>query len=160
MSVFDRDQFVKNVAEAFQKLEHLLGAGNAFNYSESALFSGVVNGSKEHVVIVPLTDDSDAVETQRELGTDRSWLDTPAFPLFGFLILPKTDCIHTLVPDVPYLARAYCWERAELVDEHGMKARDFVIWAHRGDPKRAWFTFRGNVQIHLWTCWTASSNQI
>jgi hypothetical protein len=158
--LFDRAAFVERVRTAFGDVEALLQTGDAFDYEEAALFSGIVNGSQEHVVVVPLTQASVSTQLQKTLGTDQSWKDISSLPLFGFYMLSPTDCIHTLDPDTAYLVRAISWERAELVAADGSVSRLFVIWAQRGDPTPAYYEYRGNVKIHIDSCWTASSNQI
>jgi len=158
-SLFERTVFLEKVQQAFKPLEALLPEGDAFNYDEAVLFSGVVNGSQEHVVVVPLTKTSPSFLTAKRLGEDVSWNDVSALSLFGFYMMPPTDCIHTLQPDVPYLVRGIAWDRAEVVDAEGKLSRYFVTWWHRGEPKPAWYKFSGNVILHIETCGTASSNQ-
>jgi len=158
--LFDRTAFIENVRDAFADLEALLGTGDAFDYEEAAIFSGVVNGYQEHVVIVPLTQASVSFHIQKTLGNDISWDDVDTLPLFGFYMMPPTDCIHTLESNTPYLVRAIFWDRAEVVNASGEVERLFVTWVRRGEPASAYFTFRGNLEIHLETCWTASSNQV
>jgi hypothetical protein len=158
--LFDRAAFIDNVQDAFADLEELLGTGDAFDYEEAAIFSGVVNGSQEHVVIVPLTQASVSFHIQKTLGNDMSWEDIDTLPLFGFYMMSPTDCIHSLEWNTPYLVRAVFWDRAEVVNASGEVERMFVTWVRRGEPASAYFTFRGNVEIHLETCWTASSNQV
>lgn len=159
-SVFDRAAFIEKVRQTFEPLEALLHEGDAFDYEETSLFSGVVNGSQEHVVVVPLTQASVSFNTARHLGEKTSWEDVGTLPLFGFYMLPPTDCIHTIAPDTPYLAQGIAWDRAELVDAGGGVPRLFVTWWRRGDGTPAYFKYSGNVEIHLETCTTASSNQV
>lgn len=160
MSLFDRAVFIDKVRVAFADVEKLLGTGDAFDYEEVAVFSGVVNGSQEHVVILPLTQASVSFHTQQTLGNHASWDDISKLPLYGFYMMSPTDCIHTLKLDTAYLVRAVSWERAEVINADDEVERMFVTWVHRGEPSKAYFTFRGNVEIHLETCWTASSNQV
>ena len=56
--MFDRAAFIRKVRETFAPLEALLPEGDAFDYDEAMIFSGVINGSQEHVVSVPMTTDS------------------------------------------------------------------------------------------------------
>ncbi len=158
--LFDRSAFIERVRDAFAGVEALLGTGDVLDYEEAAIFSGIVNDSQEHVVIVPLTQASVSFHVQKTLGNETSWKDIDKLPLFGFYMMSPTDCIHTLDPDTAYLVRAISWERAEVVAANGDVKRMFVVWAHRGEPKRAYFTYRGNVEIHINSCWTASSNQV
>ena len=125
------------------------------------LFSGVVNGSQEHVVVVPLTSGSHSVDiAKNSLGSTLTWNDLPdGLPLFGLLILGPTDCINGLTYDTPYLAKGVSWERAQIINAQGVFLRNFVTWWRRGDPTPAYFKFSGNMEIHLETCGTASSNQ-
>lgn len=160
MSLFDRAAFIEKVRPAFADVEKLLGTGDAFDYDEVAIFSGIVNGSQEHLVILPLTQASVSFHTQMTLGNDTSWADVSALPLFGFYMISPTDCIHTLKLDTAYLVRAVSWERAEVVNAAGGVERMFVTWVRRGEQAKPYFTFRGNVELHLETCWTASSNQV
>ena len=51
-SLFDRAAFIEKVRNTFKPLEASLPDGDAFDYEEAALFSGIVNGSQEHVVVV------------------------------------------------------------------------------------------------------------
>ena len=159
-SLFDRTTFIEKVRQAFGPLEALLPDGDAFDYEETAIFSGVVNDSQEHVVVVPLTQASVSFNIAMHLGEKTSWEDIDVLPLFGFYMMPPTDCIHTLQPDTPYLARGISWERAELVDAGGEIPRMFLTWWRRGEPTPAYFKFSGNVEIHIRTCGTASSNQV
>jgi hypothetical protein len=158
--LFDRAAFIEKVRQVFRPLEGLLGEGNAFNYDEAMIFSGVINGSQEHVVSVPLTEASVSLNTAKHLGEQNSWAQAGKLPLFAFYMMPPTDCIHTLEPDVPYLVRGVAWEKAEVVDAAGKMARHFTTWWHRGKPKPAYYRFSGNYEIHLQTCTTASSNQV
>ncbi|MFC2078621.1 hypothetical protein ACFLSZ_01420 [Candidatus Bipolaricaulota bacterium] len=160
MSLFDRAAFIDKVRTAFADVEKLLGTGDAFDYDEVAIFSGVINGAQEHLVLLPLTQASVSFHAQMTLGNDTSWADITKLPLYGFYMMPPTDCIHTLKPDTAYLVRAVSWERAEVVNAGGDAERMFVTWVRRGEPEKAYYTFAGNYQIHLETCWTASSNQV
>lgn len=155
--LFDRAAFIDKVREAFAGVEALLGTGDAFDYEEAAIFSGVVNGAQEHVVILPLTQASVSFHAQKTVA---SWDNINTLPLFGFYIMSPTDCIHSLQLNTAYLVRAVFWDRAEVVNADGEVERMFVTWVRRGEPSSAYFTFRGNVEIHLETCWTASSNQV
>jgi hypothetical protein len=159
-SLFDRAAFIEKVRQAFLPLEALLPNGDAFDYDETVIFSGVVNGSQEHIVSVPLTKTSVSVNVATHLGEQDSWAQIGKLPLFGFYMMPPTDCIHTLEPDVPYLVRGIAWEKAELVDAEGKTSRNFTTWCHRGNPKPAYHRFSGNYEIHSQTCFTASSNQM
>ena len=158
--LFDRAEFIAKVRQAFEPIEYLLNEADAFDYEEAAIFSGVVNGSEEHVVFVPLTQASVSFDIARHLGEDTSWADIESLPLFGFYMLPPTDCIHTVEPDVPYLVRGISWDRSEVVDGSGVIARLFVTWWRRGEPAPAYCKFSGNWEIHIQTCTTASSNQL
>ena len=157
--MFDRAAFLDRVRQTFAPLEALLPEGDAFDYDEAMIFSGVVNGSQEHVVSVCLTRSSPSFQKAMTLGDSDSWADVGKLPMFGFYMMPPTDCIHTLEPDVPYLVRGFEWANAEVVDKDGNVAREFTTWWHRGKPKPAYFKFSGNYEIHIETCGTASSNQ-
>ena len=157
--MFDRAAFIRKVRESFAPLEPLLPEGDAFNYDEAMIFSGVINGSQEHVVSVPMTTDSPSFNTAMHLGEQDSWAQAGKLSLFGFYMMPPTDCIHTLEPGTPYLVRGVAWDKAEVVDAGGEMARHFTTWWHRGKAKPAYYRFSGNYEIHLETCTTASSNQ-
>jgi hypothetical protein len=159
-SLFDRAAFIEKVRQVFKPLEVLLGEGNAFDYDEAAIFSGVINGSQEHVVSVPLTKASVSLNVATHLGEQDSWVQAGKLPLFGFYMMPPTDCIKTLDPDTPYLVRGVSWDQAEVVDAGERLVRHFTTWWHRGKPKPAYYRFSGNYEIHLETCTTASSNQV
>lgn len=159
-SLFDRGAFIEKVRGAFKPLEALLPDGDAFDYEETALFTGVVNGSQEHIVIIPLTQASVSFNVAKHLGEKTSWEDVGVVPLYGFYMLPPTDCIHTVAPDTPYLVRGISWDRAEVVNAGGEVSRLFVTWWRRGDPTPAYFKYSGNYEIHIETCTTASSNQV
>jgi len=158
-ALFDRAAFIEKVRRVFEPLEDLLGGGNTFDYEEAMIFSGVINESQEHIVSVPLTSTSASLNTAKHLGEHDSWVQAGKLPLFAFCMLPPTDCIHTLEPDVPYLVRGVEWEKAEVVDAEGKVARHFTTWRHWGKPKPAYHKFSGNWEIHLQTCTTVSSNQ-
>jgi hypothetical protein len=157
--LFDRAAFIERVRQAFKPLEALLPDGDAFDYEETAIFSGVVNGSQEHVVVVPLTQASLSFYVGEHLGEQLSWADIDTLPLFGFYMLPPTDCIHTLKPDTPYLVRGISWDQAEVVDANDTVVRLFMTWWRRGEKTPAYYKFLGNIEIHIQTCTTASSNQ-
>jgi len=157
--LFDRPAFVENVRLAFEPLEQILPEGDAFDYEETAIFSGVVNGWQEHVVIVPLTQASVSFYVAKHLGEDLSWVDIDSLPMFGFYMLPPTDCIHTLRPNTPYLVRGISWDQAEVVDANDVVSRLFGTWWRRGEATPAYYKFLGNVEVHIETCGTATSNQ-
>ncbi len=158
--LFDRPAFIAEVRPWFQPLEALLPEGDAFHYQEAMIFSGVINGAQEHLISVPLTRDSVSFHAARHLGEQAAWPQVGKLPLFAFTMMPPTDCIHTLQPDVPYLVRGISWDQAEVVDADEQLARHFTTWWHRGKPKPAYYRFSGNYEIHLETCTTASSNQV
>ena len=158
-SLFDRAAFVEQVRELFQPLEAYLNDGDQFNYDELAFFSAVLNGWEEHVVVVPLTLDSPSTVIGQHLGEDLSWADVGPLPICGFLVLSPTDCIHTLVPDVPYLIRGRAWDRSELIDAEGTFTRYFTTYWLRGASEGAWYTFRGNIEFHAYSCAIMTSNQ-
>jgi hypothetical protein len=160
MTLFDQAAFIDGVRMAFAGIEHFLDTGDAFNYEEVAIFSGVVNGSQEHVITLPLTQPSVSFHTQQTLGDHASWSDVSKLSLFGFYMLSPTDCIHTLKLDTAYLIRAVSWERTEVVNAVGAVERMFVTWINRGEPTKATFSISGNIKVHLETCWTASSNEV
>ncbi len=159
-SMFDRAAFLEKARQAFKPLEALLGEGDAFDYEETALFSGVVNGSQEHVVIVPLTQASVSFNTAEHLGEHDSWANVGSLPLCAFYVIPPTNCIHTLQPDTPYLIRCVTWDRAEVVSAEEKVARMFMTWWRRGEPSRQYYKFLGNVEWHIQTCTTFTTNQV
>jgi len=158
--LFDRAAFVEKVRTAFAPLEALLPDGDAFDYEEAAIFSGVVNDWQEHVVIVPLTQASVSVYIGRHLGEEMSWADIDSLPIMGFYMMAPTDCIHTIEPETPYLVRGISWDRAEVVDASGTVARLFETWWHRGEPTPQYYKFLGNTEYHACTCTTVGTNQI
>jgi len=158
--LFDRAAFVDKVRTAFAPLEALLPDGDAFDYEEAAIFSGVVNDWQEHVVIVPLTQASVSVYIGRHLGEEMSWADIDSLPIMGFYMMAPTDCIHTIEPETPYLVRGISWDRAEVVDASGTVARLFETWWHRGEPTPQYYKFLGNTEYHACTCTTVGTNQI
>jgi len=157
--IFDRAAFIERVRTAFAPLEALLPDGDAFDYEEAAIFSGIVNGWEEHVIIVPLTQASVSFYVGKHLGEQTSWLDIDTLPLFGFYMMPPTDCIHTLKPDTPYLVRGISWDQAEVVDANDVVARLFMTYWRRGEETPAYYKFLGNVEVHIQTCTTAGTNQ-
>jgi len=157
--LFDRAAFVEKVRLAFEPLEAILPDGDAFDYEEAAIFSGVVNGWQEHVVIVPLTQASVSIYVGKHLGEELSWADSATVPLFDFYMRPPTDCIHTLEPDMPYLVRGISWDQAEVVNAQDVVARLFMTWWRRGEDTPAYYKFLGNVEVHIQTCTTAGTNQ-
>jgi len=160
MSMFDRAAFIEKVRTAFAEVEGLLGSGDAFDYEEVALFSGIVNGDEEHVIFLPLTQASVSYHLQGTLGDTKSWADIQSLPLYGFYVMSPTNCINYLALDTPYLVRAVSWDRAEVVNAAGEVARMFVSWVRRGEPAKGYYTFRGNAEFHADTCWTTSTNQV
>ena len=157
--LFDRAAFLDGVRQAFVPLEALLPQGDAFDYEETAIFSGVVNGSQEHVVIVPLTQASLSFYIAKHLGEELSWAGIESLPLFGFYMMSPTDCIHSLRPDTPYLVRGIAWDQAEVVDAGGAVARLFMTWWRRGEETPAYYKFLGNVEVHCQTSSTVSTDQ-
>jgi len=133
MSLFDRVALIGKARDALADVEALLCPGDAFDYEEVAIFSSVINGAQEHLVFVPLTQASASFRTQMTLGSATSWEDVDTLPLYGLYMMSPTDCMV-----------------------EGM----FVTWVRRSEPAKVYFTFRGNYEIHLETCWTSSSNQV
>ena len=160
MSLFHHAAFIDKVRTASADTEKRPGAGDAVDYEEVTVFSGVVTGSWEHVVILPLTQAFVSFHTQKTSGNDTSWDDRNTLQLFGFHMMSPTDCIHSLQSNRAYLARALFWDRAEVEPAFGEVESTFVPWVRRGALSNAHFTFRGNVEIHFETCWIASSNQV
>ena len=157
--MFDRDAFLARVRAAFRPLEALLPEGDEFDYEHAALFSGFLNGTDEHVVIVLLKEDSVSVERAEELGYTLQWEDVGRLPLFAVMVLPPTDCIRDVEYNVPYLVRGVDWDTAEVVDARGRVARTVETWWARGADEGVYFRFSGNMKIHLQTCTTVSMNQ-
>jgi hypothetical protein len=159
-SFFDRGVFIQQLRTTFRPLEALLPEGDALDYETAVLFSGVLNDSDEHLVVVRLTSDSVSVGNARRLRTDLTWDDVGALPLFAIMVLPPTDCIRDLEYNVPYLVRGLSWDSAEAVDDHGRFVRDVETWWEPEITQGVWFKFSGNILVHLETCTTASMNQV
>ena len=158
--IFDREAFIAKVTAVFQELNHLLREGDEFDFQAAMLFSGLPNESQEHLVVVPLTANSVSVDYAKQVGSTFLWTDIGTITLFGLYLIEGTDCISILHTGQPYLAVCNAWNRANIIDAQGDLVREFKIWWHRGDSKRAYFKFSGdNMEIHLETCFTASSNQ-
>jgi len=157
---FNRSVFVAQVRSEFEPLEALLPEGDEFDYEKAVLFSGVLNGSDEHLVVVLLTSDSVSVENARRLRSDLTWEDVGKLPLFAVMVLPPTDCIRDTEYNVPYLVRGIDWTEAEAIDEHGRFIRDVETWWEPEISQGVWFKFSGNMKVHLETCTTASMNQV
>ncbi len=157
--MFDRDAFLAKVRAAFKPLEALLPEGDELDYEHAALFSGFLNGTDEHVVIVLLTEDSASVKRAEELGYTLEWKDVGKLPLLAIMILPPTDCIRDVEFNVPYLVRGLDWDVAELVDPRGKVARTVETWWARGADEGVYYKFSGNVKIHIQTCTTVGMNQ-
>lgn len=157
---FNRSVFIQQVRAAFRPLEDLLLEGDEFDYEKTAFFSGVLNGSEEHLVVVLLSSDSVSVENARRLRTDLTWEDVGKLPLFAVMVLPPTDCIRDTEYNVPYLVRSINWDEAEAVDETGRFVRDVETWWEPEITQGVWFKFSGNMKVHLETCTTASMNQV
>ena len=158
-SLFDRAAFVEQIREIFQPLEAYLNDGDEFNYDELAFFSAVLNGWEEHLVIIQLTLESPSVVIGQHLGEELSWADVGPLPICGFLMLSPTDCIHTLEAGVPYLVRGLAWDRSEVIDAEGAFARYFTTHWLRGVSEGAWYTYRGNVEFHAYSCAVTTTNQ-
>jgi hypothetical protein len=139
---FDRSAFIEQVRVDFAPLEVLLGLGDALDYEQAVLFSGVLNGTDEHLVVVRLTSDSTSVSNAYRLREDLSWEDVGALPLFAVMV------------------RGVTWTTGEVVDAAGVFVRDVeVTWATEV-TEGVWFKFAGNMKIHLETCTTISMNQV
>jgi len=158
-SFFDRSVFIAQVRVAFKPLEALLPSGDEFDYEKAAFFSGVLNGTDEHLVVVLLTDDSVSVENARQLRGNLTWEEVGKLPLFAIMVLPPTDCIRDVDYNTPYLVRSINWDEAEAVDERGRFVRDVETWWEPEITQGLWFKFSGNIKVHLVTCTTASMNQ-
>jgi hypothetical protein len=156
---FDRAAFIAKVRAAFRPLEDLLPPGDEFDYDATALFSGYLNGTDEHLIVVLLTSDSASVESARRLRTDLTWEEVGALPLFAIMVLPPTDCIRDVEYNVPYLVRGLSFDEAEAVDQNGRFVRDVETWWAPEITDGLWFQFSGNIKVHLETCTTASMNQ-
>ena len=105
VQMFDRNEFLARVRAAFQPLEALLSDGDEFDYERAALFSGYLNGTDEHLVVVLLDEDSASVQKAKELGYTLEWEDVGILPLLAIMVLPPTDCIRNVEYNVPYLIR-------------------------------------------------------
>jgi len=133
---FDRDAFLRQVREDFVSLEPLLEEGDAFEYDQAVLFSGYLNGTNEHLVVVRLTSDSTSVQNALRLRSDLTWENVGPLPLFAVLVLSPTDCIRDVSYDTPYLVRALSWTTGEVVDAEGRFVRDLELWwEDEGDPR-------------------------
>ena len=159
VQMFDRAEFIGRVRAAFQPLEALLPEGDAFDYEHAALFSGYLNGTDEHMVVVLLDEDSPSVKKSKELGYTLEWEGVGVLPLVAVMVLPPTDCIRNVDYNVPYLIRGLSWDNAEAVDSRGRFVRDVETWWARGSDEGMYFKFSGNIKIHLQTCTTISMNQ-
>jgi hypothetical protein len=157
--MFDRAAFIAKVRAAFRPLEALLPDGDELDYEHAALFSGFLNGTDEHVVIVLLTEDSISVKRAEEMGYTLDWKDVGMLPLFAIMILPPTDCIRDVEYNVPYLVRGTDWDVAQLVDARGKVARTVETWWARGADEGVYYKFSGNVKIHIQSCTTVGVNQ-
>ena len=159
VQMFDRNEFLARVRAAFQPLEALLSDGDEFDYEHAALFSGYLNGTDEHLVVVLLDEDSASVQKAKELGYTLEWEDVGILPLLAIMVLPPTDCIRNVEYNVPYLIRGLSWDHAEAVDSRGRFVRDVETWWARGSDDGMYFKFSGNIKVHLQTCTTVSMNQ-
>jgi len=159
LEMFDRDAFLAKVRMVFRPLEALLADGDEFDYEHAALFSGFLNGTDEHVIIVLLKEDSPSVKKAEEMGYTLDWEDVGTLPLFAIMILPPTDCIRNVEYNVPYLIRGLSWDVAEAINAKGNRARTVETWWARGADEGVYFKFSGNVKIHLQTCTTVGMNQ-
>jgi hypothetical protein len=157
---FNRGTFIQQVRTAFHPLEGLLPEGDELDYETAVFFSGVLNDSDEHLVVVRLTSDSVSVENARRLRTDLTWEDVGKLPLFAIMVLPPTDCIREVEYNIPYLVRSLSWDTAEAVDASGRFVRDVETWWEPEVNQGVWFKFSGNILVHLETCTTASMNQV
>ena len=158
-SFFDRAAFIAQVRSAFAPLEALLPEGDEFDYEKTAFFSGVLNGTDEHLIVVLLTSDSVSVENARALRSTLTWDEVGKLPLFAIMVLPPTDCIRDVDYNTPYLVRSINWDLAEAVDAQGRFVRDVETWWEPEITQGVWFKFSGNIKVHLETCTTASMNQ-
>ena len=159
LSAFNRAAFVAEIREIFAPLEPLLAEGDKFDYEGALIFSGIVNGWGEHVITLPLTEDSPSYKLSKRMGTDVLWSDVLNIPLGGFYIMDTTDCIHDLVPGVPYVIRGVSWEQAEVLDASGQIARHFMTKWTRGIEVDAWYAYTGNTVFHFPVCVLISTNQ-
>jgi hypothetical protein len=156
---FDRSTFIRQVRDAFRPLEHLLPAGDSFDYDATAFFSGYLNGTDEHLIVVLLTSNSVSVENARRLRDDLTWSEVGRLPLFAIMVLPPTDCIRDVAYNMPYLVRGISFDEAEAVDQDGRFVRDVETTWDPEITQGLWFKFSGNIKVHLETCTTASMNQ-
>jgi len=153
-SFFNRTAFIAQVRDAFEPLEALLPEGDEFDYEKTVLFSGVLNGTDEHLIVVRVS-----VENARRLRSDLTWEDIGRLPLFAVMVLPPTDCIRDTEYNVPYLIRGIDWTEGEAVDARGRFVRDVETWWEPEITQGVWFKFSGNMKVHLETCTTISMNQ-
>ncbi|MFC2079355.1 hypothetical protein ACFLSZ_05190 [Candidatus Bipolaricaulota bacterium] len=159
LSAFNRTAFVAEIREVFAPLESFLAEGDKFDYEGVLIFSGIVNGWGEHVITLPLTEDSPSYELSKRMGSDLLWSDVTNVPLGGFYIMDTTNCIHDLVPGTPYVIRGVSWERAEVLDQYGNLARYFETKWTRGIEVDAWYAYTGNSVFHFPVCVVISTNQ-
>jgi len=156
---FDRAAFIAQVRSAFRPLEGLLPEGDEFDYEATAFFSGYLNGTDEHLIVVLLTSNSVSVSNARKLRGDLTWEEVGTLPLFAIMVLPPTDCIRDVEYNTPYLVRALSFDQAEAVDRNERFVRDVETWWAPEITDGLWFKFSGNIKVHLETCTTASMNQ-
>ena len=156
---FNRAAFLAEIREVFAPLEPLLAEGDKFDYEGVIIFSGIVNDWGEHVITLPLTEDSPSYQLGKLMGNELLWSDVTNVPLGGFYLMDNTDCIHDLVPGVPYVIRGVSWEQAEVVDAVGQVARYFETKWTRGIEVDEWYAYTGNTVFHFALCVVISTNQ-
>jgi len=159
LETFNRAAFVAEIREVFAPIELLLAEGDKFDYEGALIFSGIVNGWGEHVITLPLTEDSPSYQLAKLIGRELPWSNETNLPLGGFYIMDTTKCIHDLVPGVPYVIRSVSWEQAEVVDAAGQVARYFETEWIRGAEVDAWYAYSGNTFFHFGQCVIVGTNQ-
>jgi len=97
LEAFNRAAFVAEIREVFAPIESLLAEGDKFDYEGAIIFSGIVNSWGEHVITLPLTEDSPSYQLALLIDRGLPWSQEINVPLGGFYIMDTTNCIHDLV---------------------------------------------------------------
>ena len=166
---YSRESVRQKLAEMFEGVEAFLGKGDAFDYENYRLFDGGgINGSREAVVLVPLTEDSPSRIIDRQLGKEVLLKDVSPLPWAGVVVLSPNECFSGLTENEPALIRLVddaddrlgSWAYAEYIDEYGtaVKITDEVeklIGVQEPESMK----YKANVLWHAVTCTSVGTNQ-
>jgi len=171
---YSREKVAGRLREIFAPLEARLNKGDEFDYANFALFDGTLNGDREGIIRVPLTEGSPSRVLDWRLGKDVLLKDVSPLPWAGYLILEPNECFSHLRPGEPTLAflvdaeeagrdRTEDWAVIQWVNVYGEVVKESPECSKQlgvyGKDAMEYCTHRGNQKWHAITCTSTGTNQ-